>query len=76
MMNKIHSFDLLHEITTALDARVESVLADLKGNGTARACSDLTDLIDQAKGIELASDLANVIINATSQVQEELGCGP
>ena len=75
-MNKIHSFDLFHEITTALDARVQSVLADLKENDTTRACSYLTDLIDQTKGIELASDQANVIINATSQVQEELGCRP
>lgn len=77
LQTTLGSFALPHGTTTGLNAKVNAALEALNGNDTAAACSDLADLLSEARaqsGKHLTVAEANAIISAAMQMRSQLGC--
>lgn len=73
----INSFGLPHGIGTSLNAKVKGALDALNSNDAEGACSDLADLISEARaqsGKHLTVAEANAIISGAMQARSQLGC--
>jgi len=77
LMGIITGMNLPHGTTTSLNAKLNTVLADIAANDLAGACSALASLISEASaqsGKKLTVAQANTIISMAMQLEGQLGC--
>ena len=77
MIHVVNSFHLTRSLQTALDNKLQDVLAAINGGQTATACSELSDFIGFVQshiGKGLTSAQATQLVNEATVIKTRLGC--